>query len=635
MAKQLDPKDPTPWFYDAILKQTQNRPVEALQDLQKSIELNDNRAVYRSRLLLDEDAAARSASLAELYDELGFQKLPAVEATKSLAADPSSFSAHRLLAESYSGVPRYEVARASEALQAQLRQPITRIWPVQLADEKLIIPSNSTVPATSVGGPTRVGINEYTPLFTSEGMSLQLDGVGGNRDTVGDQVIVAGLFDRISFSLAQYAFRTDGFSEQNDLKKEAYDAFIEGQLAYGTTVQAEFRKSNTDRGDILTNFDALFALPVRTHQSTESQRVGLRQQLGSNADLLLSAASEQVDAQDQTFGVTTDLTSRNSAFELQSAIRWDVADIVLGAGHFDGRQDFAVFGSPSPRFTEYQTNAYGYVNVRVIPRTLGVTLGLSASFPHEADIPDRDPLSPKLGVLWNPTQTTLVRAAFARTISRRLVSNQTLEPTQIAGFNQLFADFAGAVARLYGLGVDQALGSRTYVGLEGTTRDLTIPVFRFVGSGPEDVNWKEDTLRAYWYWTPTQRLAVSAEYRFEHYDRPDTFTGLEAFKDVGIQRVPLGLGMYLTNGLSFHLTQTYIRENGTFLVAIGAPSVTIDEDFWLTDLSLRYRLPRRMGFISLEARNLFNRKTRFQDTDPLNPSIAQGQLLLGRIQLVF
>jgi hypothetical protein len=63
--------------------------------------------------------------------------------------------------------------------------------------------------------------------------------------------------------------------------------------------------------------------------------------------------------------------------------------------------------------------------------------------------------------------------------------------------------------------------------------------------------------------------------------------------------------------------------------------VTIDEDFWLTDLSLRYRLPRRMGFISLEARNLFNRKTRFQDTDPLNPSIAQGQLLLGRIQLVF
>ena len=45
IAKELDPKDPTPWFYDAIAKQTTNRPVEALQDLQKAIELNDNRAV--------------------------------------------------------------------------------------------------------------------------------------------------------------------------------------------------------------------------------------------------------------------------------------------------------------------------------------------------------------------------------------------------------------------------------------------------------------------------------------------------------------------------------------------------------------------------------------------------------------
>ena len=34
-AKELDPHDPTPWFYDAIRKQTINRPVEALQDLRE------------------------------------------------------------------------------------------------------------------------------------------------------------------------------------------------------------------------------------------------------------------------------------------------------------------------------------------------------------------------------------------------------------------------------------------------------------------------------------------------------------------------------------------------------------------------------------------------------------------------
>jgi hypothetical protein len=49
--------------------------VEALQDLQKAIELNDNRAVYRSRLQLDADLAARSASLARVYTDLGFKNL--------------------------------------------------------------------------------------------------------------------------------------------------------------------------------------------------------------------------------------------------------------------------------------------------------------------------------------------------------------------------------------------------------------------------------------------------------------------------------------------------------------------------------------------------------------------------------
>ena len=52
LAKELDPADPTPWFYDAIRKQTLIRPVEALTDNQRSVALNDNRAVYRSSLRL-------------------------------------------------------------------------------------------------------------------------------------------------------------------------------------------------------------------------------------------------------------------------------------------------------------------------------------------------------------------------------------------------------------------------------------------------------------------------------------------------------------------------------------------------------------------------------------------------------
>ncbi|HSF20876.1 MAG TPA: FecR domain-containing protein, partial [Burkholderiales bacterium] len=194
VAKQLDPKDPTPWFYDAITKQTTNRPVEALQDMEKAIELNDNRSVYRSQLLLDSDAAARSASQGRIYSDLGYQALALNEGWKSVNIDPTSFSAHRLLADTYSSLPRHEIARVSELLQSQLLQPVG-LTPIQprLAQSNLFL--------ISAGGPGTLSFNEYNRLFTGNGFNVQASGQVGNRDTSGGEVIVSGLKDSFAFSI--------------------------------------------------------------------------------------------------------------------------------------------------------------------------------------------------------------------------------------------------------------------------------------------------------------------------------------------------------------------------------------------------------------------------------------------------
>ena len=130
LAKQLDPLDPTPYLYDAIRLQSINRPVEAMLNMEKSIELNDNRAVYRSRQLLDSDRATRGANLAQIYDDLGFEQLGLNQGYDSLTLDPGNSSAHRFLSDAYIGVPRREIARVSELLQAQMLQDIN-INPVQ------------------------------------------------------------------------------------------------------------------------------------------------------------------------------------------------------------------------------------------------------------------------------------------------------------------------------------------------------------------------------------------------------------------------------------------------------------------------------------------------------------------------
>ena len=51
---------------------------------------------------------------------------------------------------------------------------------------------------------------------------------------------------------------------------------------------------------------------------------------------------------------------------------------------------------------------------------------------------DKDQFNPKFGVIWNPVPNTTLRGAIFRTLTRTLVEAQTVEPTQVAGFNQFF-----------------------------------------------------------------------------------------------------------------------------------------------------------------------------------------------------
>jgi hypothetical protein len=67
---------------------------------------------------------------------------------------------------------------------------------------------------------------------------------------------------------------------------------------------------------------------------------------------------------------------------------------------------------------------------------------------------------------------TTVRAAAFRVLKRTLVTDQTLEPTQVAGFEQFFDDVNGASSWRYGVGIDQKFASDLFVGVEASKRDL-------------------------------------------------------------------------------------------------------------------------------------------------------------------
>jgi hypothetical protein len=102
-------------------------------------------------------------------------------------------------------LPRHAIARDSELLQSQLLQPIN-IDPVQprLANNGLDF-LDDTFPANA-------GFNEFARLVAAnEPLRIQADGIVGTQETLIDNIIASGIYNRFSYSLGQFHFGTDEF----------------------------------------------------------------------------------------------------------------------------------------------------------------------------------------------------------------------------------------------------------------------------------------------------------------------------------------------------------------------------------------------------------------------------------------
>jgi tetratricopeptide (TPR) repeat protein len=668
IAKELDPLDPTPWFYDAVRKQTLNRPVEALHDHQKSIELNENRAIYRSKLQLDSDLAARSASIARIYNDLGFEGRGLFEGWMSVNADPSDYSGHRFLADTYAVLPRHKIARVSELLQSQLLQPlnITPIQPVLGEGDLFLI---------SAKGPADLSFREFNPLFNRDRVALQATGLYGENEnelpdnyTWAGEGIVTGIYKKLSFSAGGSRFDTDGFRMNNDQKDKIANVFAQLELTHKTSIQAEYRYRDTENGDLQQRFfEDDFASNLREEDETKSIRLGFRHAFSPAHNLIGNFTYQETErnTRNQPFpNIDSDLKGHDDARsgELQYLFRSNNISIVGGGGYFDinSEDDITTVVTlppitiPPPLFppglppiviaippvTTIQkvdrdtdhTNLYLYSYINLL-NNLTLTLGASGDFfdtPSES-LPDSNLFNPKFGIIWNPLPNTTLRGAVFRVLKRTLLTDQTLEPTQVAGFNQFFDDANGTEAWRYGGAIDHKFTERIYGGVEYSERDLTVPFLR-PGSTPGELEWDEKLFRAYLYWTPHKSFALSGEYLYEEFNRAQRFGDGALFVETNY--IPLGINFFHPSGLSAFFKGTYVNQKGSF-ERIDSLGTFIDgkDDFWVADAGISYRFPKRYGFITVGASNLFDREFHCFDTDGNNPRLIPDRFVFAKVTL--
>jgi tetratricopeptide (TPR) repeat protein len=633
MAKDADPKDPTAFFYDAIRKQAQNRPVEALHDLQRSIELNDNRAVFRSRLLLDEDLAARSASLARIYDDLGFQQLALAEGHISVNADPANHSAHRFLADAYAALPRHEIARVSELLQSQLLQPLN-LSPVQphLAEANLFILNGA--------GPADVSFNEFNPLFSRNRASLQLSGVVGSHNTFGNEIVVAGLHNRLSVSAGQFHYETNGFRPNNDLREDIFNLFAQYSISHRTSLQTELRSTVKTYGDLVLRFDPDNFFPASRQRDEDSLgRIGFHHSFGPGSDLIGNFGYQRGESSyhDELppFISSIDLNKKdNNSYgaELQYLLRKEKLNLIAGTGYFSIDRsittaiDFPPLISDTTEYRISHANAYLYSNISY-PKNVTFTFGLSADqFKNQGF--DKDQFNPKLGFIWTPSASTSIRAALFRTLKRVLQTNQTLEPTHVAGFNQFYEDAEGTEAWAYGVGADQKFSKDIHGGLEYLLRNLAVPISSFTGA-VEIVDWTERSGRAYLYWTPRKWVSLSAEYLYERFTEATEPVPPPLAELIKTHRFPFGIRFYHPSGFSAYAKAAYVKQEGKFPPFFS----TEESSFWTVDAAVSYRLPARLGIVSLTAKNLFDKSFRYQDMDHISPSMQPKRSVFFKLTM--
>ncbi len=475
LAKEIDAGDPTPWLYSALLLQQQNRINEGIRDLEHSRELNDNRALYRSRLLLDQDRAVSGANLANLYRDAGMTELSAREAGRAVNLDYANHSAHRFLADSFNALrdpsgfsQRYESAWFTEYLLANLLAPV------------------------GAGGLSQtVSDQDYSKLFENDHLGFASTTVVASHGAWVQKTVQYGVWKNASYAVEGSYLSDNGWRANNDLERTTglvefkYDATPDDAVYFFANY------STTEAGDRTGYYRQAEA--IRRYRSQERMEpalfAGFRHQWNPNHITLLLAGCIQQSFDfwnpsqvslffDRGLGgpirevahhITTNNYAReveNYSAELQHIWKKEAHTFVAGGRlqsgtirvssrqnnsriNLDGLSIGSSFASTSHFESGYDRyTAYLYDHWTIWP-TLTLVGGVTYDWLQRpsnyriAPLVDKesttDKTSPKTGFVWSPSTDTTIRGAYFQALSGvDLDQSIRIEPSQVAGFNQSF-----------------------------------------------------------------------------------------------------------------------------------------------------------------------------------------------------
>ena len=694
LAIELDPQDPTPWLYSALLHQEQHEINQAIRELEQSQTLNDNRQIYRSRHLLDQDRAVRSANLAHLYSDVGMREVSVREASRSVAFDPANYSAHLFLADSYEAMRdparfnlRYETVWFNELLLANLLSPVG-------------------AGRLSQG----VSAQEYSRLFQRDGFGFSSSTSARSDGIYRERASQFGNLGKTSYALdLDYQYHS-GVRPNNRLDSTEWYSSFKQQITERDTALLLVKYQDYSSGDNFQYYDPAQLRPHFRFQEKQDPILAAAWHqewapgvhtlfLGSrliNAQRFTDRAVPQILLQEDAGGtlVSRDTTNLDVDYRNNLAIYsaelnqiLDSKWLTLSAGGRYQTGDFEtrnLLNNPSSvpfllatpaadaasKDGFERSTGYGYLTLKPV-ETLRLIGGLTLdreTVPRNFRHPpitggeeDHSHAGPKAGFIWSPMAGATLRGVYSRSLGGvSLDESYRLEPTQIAGFPQAFRtlipESTAGVGSLSapefetaGLAVDLKLGSKTYAGLQAER--LTSDVSRQTGvftaqngtipatpdSITEQLNFEEHSLALHLSRLLGDEFLAGARYRLTRSDLKDNYPGVPGAILTTANPSQHALLHQVSTHLLFHHPSGFFSQMEALWFAqnnSGYAPAQPGDDVFQQNVYVGYRFRGGRGEFRLGLLNLSGADFRL---NPLTPyeELPRKRVLEGRLNLLF
>jgi Tfp pilus assembly protein PilF len=661
LAMKLDPNDPTAWLYSALLNDQRNLINDAVADLEHSQDLNNNRELFRSKFLLDQDAAVRSANLALIYQDAGLNDVGTREATKAVENDYVNYSAHLFLADSYDALIdpknsnlRFETAWENELLLANLLSPV------------------------SAGALSQnISQQEYSQLFETDRLGISSQTGYWSQGTWMENVSQYGKTTDLAYSLDGYYFDDRGWRKNDDFQYYNYSAKVKLQIDPKDMLFLQAGQSHQTSGDVNQYYYNNNADTAVRQQEIQDPSIlaGYHRTWGTGNDtiFLYRYLSDTYALSDPHFpfsaylggGPPSSIVNFNSFYqdrlnlhsiEAQHIFQTDMHRLIVG-GRFqhEDHNTYNDLTAPPPGLftlanryvnTEFQRfTAYAYYQLRPLENlrltvggaydNLRIPVGINY-FPAVNVEEQRERFSPKAGIDWEPWERTRLRAAYTRSFSGLFNDSDTIiEPSEVAGFNQDFRTLTaqslvpGSEFQTLSAAIDHKFNTRTYVNLQGdllsSIGDQRVgqaegaPTPTFAGSDKQIVDFKEKDITANVDQLICKNLSLSAAYHLTQANVSYDNHILPGFGIAGanykinnqatLHRIDLAANFYLPCGFFSELqAQYWLQSNSGF-----SPNEPGDA-FWQFNAFAGYRFLNRHCEVSVGVLNITDRNYQL---DPL------------------